>query len=201
MVEQFGNPRGALGALAGMIMRMRPSNRERSSRVLALLGIRPDDVVLEVGFGPGLAIEGAAALATEGKVVGVDHSPLMLEQATRRNALPIAVGRVELLLGTTARVAGLPDRFDKVFSINVFMFWRDPAAELRSLRRSMKPGGTMAVALQPRRKGASEADVHEAAAAMSSALRDAGFVDVRVEILEMSPVDTACALGVAPPAE
>ena len=100
LVEQFGKPSGLLGRVAGFIMRVRPSNRERNLRTLALLDIQPADQVLEVGFGPGLAIERAAELASRGKVVGIDHSALMLREARLRNAKAIADGRVELLLGS-----------------------------------------------------------------------------------------------------
>lgn len=67
-------------------MATRPSNLERNMRTLALVDIQPDDRVLEIGFGPGIAIERAAELARRGKVIGVDHSELMLRQASRRNA-------------------------------------------------------------------------------------------------------------------
>src|SRR6266498_1250124 len=52
LVRQFGKPSGLLGTIAGLIMRARPSNRERNVRTLVLLDIRPEDHVLEVGFGP-----------------------------------------------------------------------------------------------------------------------------------------------------
>jgi hypothetical protein len=39
-VRQFGNPSGPLGALASFIMQVRPSNRERNARTLALLEIQ-----------------------------------------------------------------------------------------------------------------------------------------------------------------
>ena len=37
LVERFGNPRGPLGWVAGMIMSVRQSNRERNRRTLELL--------------------------------------------------------------------------------------------------------------------------------------------------------------------
>jgi len=56
IVQQFGKPSGPLGVLAGLIMRMRASNRVRNLRTVELLEIQPADRVLEVGFGPGLAV-------------------------------------------------------------------------------------------------------------------------------------------------
>jgi ubiquinone/menaquinone biosynthesis C-methylase UbiE len=195
IVSQFGKPSGVLGALAGLIMRMRPSNRERNERTVALLDVQPQDHVLEVGFGPGLAVEHCAALATSGKVVGIDHSELMLRQARRRNATAVDAGRVELLLGSVERLPELEIRFDKVLAVNVYMFWSNPAAVLRELRGVMRPGGAIALTLQPRRRGATGADTRAAAERMATSLRDAGFASVRIEILEMKPVAAACVLG------
>lgn len=153
IVRQFGKPSGPLGALAGLVMRLRPSNRERSLRTVALLELRPGDDVLEVGFGPGLAVERAAELASRGTVAGVDHSGLMLRQARRRNRRAIQAGRVDLRLGAAEHLPDFGVRFDKVLAVNVSMFWSDPAATLRGLRQAMKPGGTIALTLQPRRRG------------------------------------------------
>lgn len=180
-------------------MRVRPSNRERNLRALELLDIRAEDEVLEVGFGPGLAIERAADLASRGRVVGIDHSELMLREARRRNAKAIGAGRVELLLGSAERLPDFSARFDKVLAVNVYMFWEDPVAVLRALRGAMKPGATISLTLQPRRRGATDEDAREAAERMGSSLRGAGFENVRIEILEMAPVNTACVLGQVAP--
>jgi SAM-dependent methyltransferase len=199
LASQFAHPRGLLGRLAGLIMRLRPSNRERGQRVLSLLALGPEDRVLEIGFGPGLAIERAAALASRGAVYGIDRSELMLREARRRNAAAIDQGRVVLLLGSAEQLPALPSPLDKVFAINVYMFWKRPAEILRGVRRAMRPGGTIALALQPRNAGASEEDARAAAEAMAGALAEAGFINLRSELLPMEPVSTACALGEAPP--
>lgn len=198
IVQQFGKPSGPLGALASLIMRVRPSNRLRNLRTLELLDLRPDDRVLEIGFGPGLAVARAAQLAAAGKVVGIDHSELMLRQATRRNVQAIRAGRVELLLGSADALPPFGERFDKVLAVNVYMFWDDPAAVLRGLRAVMKPGGLIALTLQPRRRGATRDDAVAAAERMSASLRAAGFGEVRAELLEMAPVAAACSLGRVP---
>ena len=143
-------------------------------------------------------MRGAAALATAGKVVGIDHSELMLRQARRRNAKAIADGRVELRLGTADALPRFEEHFDKVLAVNVFMFWADPVSVLGGLRQVMSPGGVIALTLQPRRRGATEVDTRAAAERMTAALRAAGFADVRTELLEMAPVPAACVLGRCP---
>ena len=58
----------------------RASNRKRNSWVVSLLDVQPDDRVLEIGFGPGLAILELSRIAHEGYVCGIDHSELMVRR-------------------------------------------------------------------------------------------------------------------------
>jgi ubiquinone/menaquinone biosynthesis C-methylase UbiE len=198
IVAQFGNPTGPLGHLAGFVMRTRPSNRLRNRRTVELLEIRQEERVLEIGFGPGLAIARAAELATSGKVVGIDHSEVMLRAATRRNAAAIRDGRVELRRGSADELPRFEAPFDKVLAVNVFMFWSDPVAVLSRVREVMRPGGTIALTLQPRRPGATQHDTRSAAERMTAALATAGFDHARTVILEMPPVPAACVLAQRP---
>jgi hypothetical protein len=66
IVRQFKQPHGAVGHLAGFIMANRPSNIERNEWTLELLALKPTDYLLEVGFGPGIAIEKASQIITSG---------------------------------------------------------------------------------------------------------------------------------------
>ena len=66
--SQFGRPRGIVGRLVGMILAY--ENRERNEWAVGLLDLKPDDRVLEIGFGPGLAIEQMASIVTRGLVAG-----------------------------------------------------------------------------------------------------------------------------------
>jgi ubiquinone/menaquinone biosynthesis C-methylase UbiE len=70
LMRAFGRPHGILGRASGVIMAR--SNREIAARVIEVLDVQPNDRVLEVGFGPGVAIELVAAELTSGKVVGID---------------------------------------------------------------------------------------------------------------------------------
>ena len=70
---QFGRPTGVWGRAAGLLMAHRSSNRRRNVWAVSLLDVRPGDRVLEIGFGPGLAIRELSRLAAEGCVCGIDH--------------------------------------------------------------------------------------------------------------------------------
>jgi SAM-dependent methyltransferase len=195
IVRQFGQPTGLVGRLVGLVMARRPSNRERNRRTIELLEIQPDDRVLEIGYGPGLAIQWAAERAVRGKVVGVDHSDLMHRQAARRNARAIEAGLVELHIASVDALPALNIPFDKVFAVNVHLFWPDPMRVLARLAAVMKPGGTIALTFQPRSRGATNDDTRLGAERIAESLRAAGFGDVQAEILPMRPVDAVCVLG------
>ena len=144
LAQQFRQPSGFLGKLLGFLFRM---NREGNDWTIGLLEIQPTDHVLEIGFGPGLAIQKAATLASQGRVAGVDFSEVMLRQARKRNAAAITAGLVELKLGAAATLPYTDNSFDKIFAANVIYFWRDPLANLKEVRRVLKPGGRLALYL------------------------------------------------------
>src|SRR5262245_33058775 len=96
-IRQFGNPRGLAGRVAGWVMANRSSNRQRNSWVVSQLDVQPGERVLEVGFGPGLAVaELSCRVGDSGHVFGIDHSSVMVRQATRHNAAAVRAGRVTL---------------------------------------------------------------------------------------------------------
>jgi SAM-dependent methyltransferase len=74
-------------------MALRLSNRNRNQWAVALLEVQPQDHILEIGFGPGLAIRELARRATDGFVLGIDYSAVMVRQAAARNRA--AVSKVE----------------------------------------------------------------------------------------------------------
>jgi SAM-dependent methyltransferase len=196
--RQFGRPTGIPGRVAGWIMANRASNRERNLRTLEILGVGPEDRVLELGFGPGFALANAAALASRGHVLGVDHSEVMLAQASRHNAAAISRGLIELRLGAVEELELPPESVDKAYAVNVLMFWRDPVAVLRRVRACLRPGGLLAITHQPRNPGASTADVERSAERILEAMRDAGYESVRSETIPLRPVSAACVVGSRP---
>lgn len=198
LIAQFHRPHGLGGRAAGWFMAHRGSNRKRNVWAAGLLDVQPDDRVLELGFGPGIAIEALARRATRGLVVGVDHSEVMVRQATRRNAACVRAGRVDLRLGDAQQLPVFDAPFDEVLSVNSLLFWDDPAARLKELRELLRPGGRIAIAHQPRGSGSTDATAARAGEQIAADLGAAGFTDVRVETLPLKPTAVVCVLGVSP---
>lgn len=178
-------------------MALRPSNRRRNRWAVGLLDVGATDRVLEIGFGPGIAISEAARRATRGRVAGIDHSPEMVRQATRRNAAAVREGRVEL---HQAAVSGLPSfepSFDKVLAVNSLGFWPRPVEHLTGIRLLMRRGGIIALVSQPRCPGATSEHTDRAERQIRQQLQDAGFGDIRSERLDLDPPVT-CVLATRP---
>ncbi|HWP93914.1 MAG TPA: class I SAM-dependent methyltransferase [Thermodesulfobacteriota bacterium] len=191
--RQFGQPRGFWGSLAGVIMAY--TNRERNRWVISLLDIKRSNRVLEIGFGPGLAIELISKTALDGFIAGIDHSEVMIRQASKRNAEAIRVGRVDLRLGSVSNFPQFDEPFDRIISINSIQFWDNPVESLKGLWNMLKPGGLIAIALQPRHPGATEEDVRDAGKEISTFLEKSGFSEIRLETKKMRPVSTVCVIG------
>jgi SAM-dependent methyltransferase len=110
----------------------------------------------------------------------------MLEMASRRNHASIEAGRVQLHHGRVERLPFDDQVFDKAMSMNSLHLWPDPIAGLRELRRTLRPGGRIAVAFT--RFSYVSADKFE------SQLLKAGFADVNIHMDESG----TCALGHVP---
>jgi SAM-dependent methyltransferase len=197
VIGQAHHPRGVAGCVAAWEMALRPSNRQRSSWVVSLLGVQPTDQVLEIGFGPGLAV---AALVRAGAahVYGIDHSGVMLRQASRRNAAAIRAGRVTLVRASVDQIPpALDGPFDAILAVNSLGFWPAPTQRLTELRRRLAPGGRIAIASQPRCPGATADTSRSAAREIEDRLRDAGFTHLSTQTLPLSP-PVACVLAASP---
>lgn len=192
---QFGRPTGLLGGIAGFIMASRRSNLDRIRWTLSLLEIKPSDRVLEVGFGPGVAIAELGKTVTDGSIAGIDHSDEMLRQATRRNAQAVKDGRVVLAQASATTPPAFDRPFDKIFTINSIHFWNDPIECLKKLRGLLRPGGVMAVTLQPRTRAATDGTTAILGEEIAEKLKHAGFSRCDVKIRKTGSVAIACVLA------
>ena len=195
LISQFGEPRGATGHVVGWVMGHRRSNVERSRWAVGLLGLGPGDRLLEVGSGPGVAI--AAAAGRGAHVVGVDRSPVMIEQARHRNRQAVRHGQVELHAAPVERLPDLGAPFDAALAVNTLGFWTDPVAVLSTIAGKLRPGGTIAVVSQPRSKGATAEHTRAAGEHFRDLLEQAGYEDLRSETLDLDP-PAVCVLGRRP---
>jgi ubiquinone/menaquinone biosynthesis C-methylase UbiE len=144
--RQFMRPEGWVGGLFGRLMARK--NADQTLTGIELFDVRPQDHVLEIGFGPGVGIQALTARAREGRVCGVDWSNAMVAQAAQRNRAAVSARRVELRHGAADRLPYPDAVFDKVFEANSFHIWPDRDAALREIYRVLKPGGRLMLCLR-----------------------------------------------------
>ncbi len=109
-------------------------NAKRNSALVQFAGIGPGDMVLDIGCGPGAALEAAVAAGAD-SVSGVDSSPSMVERASKR--VPAATVKE----GSAEAIPFDDEAFTAVWSIATFHHWADQDVGLREMLRVIKPGG------------------------------------------------------------
>lgn len=141
--SQCKHPRGLFGRFVLWNM------NSRHSRVtdwgLSHVTVRHGDVVLDVGCGGGRTVAKLAAMATEGKVCGVDFSPESVAMARKINSQAISVGRVEIREASVSHLPFADGTFDLVTAIETHFWWPDPQNDMREVFRVVKSGGTVAI--------------------------------------------------------
>jgi ubiquinone/menaquinone biosynthesis C-methylase UbiE len=155
-----------------------------------LLAAQPDDHILEIGFGPGLAIERLARQVTQGRVRGVDFSQAMVAAASRRNQAAIQRGMVDLHHGDAASLPFEAGSFDKAFSIHSIYFWPQPIQALNEIYRVLRPNGRLILTILPMDDPAESAPAPSSAGysftpysgeRLAAMLRDVGFSSVEIK--------------------
>ena len=127
---------------------------ERLRSVVEAMDIRPDDRVLEIGCGHGVAATLVCERLEGGRLTAIDRSPKMIEAASRRNAAYVEAGKAEFLVATLKDVDLGERRFDKIFAVRVGVFHRDPARAHGITERWLAPGGEVFAFFDEPRRGA-----------------------------------------------
>lgn len=195
ITSQFERPRGLLGQMTGWIMAHRRSNRDRNRWTVDLLDIQHNDHVLELGCGPGLALEGCLARVTDGLVIGLDHSETMLQQAAARNRAALLAGRLQLRQGRAETLVHSSECFDKIFSVNVVQFLDDRPSLFSTFYDHLKPNGLVATTYMPRGENPSRAKAWQLAETVRQTMETVGFTQIRIEELPLQPVPALCVIG------
>jgi SAM-dependent methyltransferase len=86
-----------------------------------------------------------AAIASQGKVYGVDFSGASVAFASRLNKQWIDAGRVEIQEASVSRLPFSEHVFDLVVAVETHFWWPDLSADMRELLRVLKPGGVLII--------------------------------------------------------
>jgi SAM-dependent methyltransferase len=157
------------------------AGRGRAARAVAdAAGLHDDDVVLDIGCGPGTAVREAARRGA--RATGVDPSPVMLRLARWISGVTRA-DRVSWIEGGAEDLPIPDDGASVVWALSSVHHWADRAAGLREIRRVLRPGGRVLLAERlatPGARGhAAHGLTHAQAGDLVRDLAAAGFSEVR----------------------
>ena len=139
--DQCRKPTGRMGRFT--LWRMNWSHSRLTDWGLTKTTIEPHSTILDVGCGGGRTVSKLAAIATQGKVCGIDYSDESVAVSKKTNARWIDLGRVEIREGSVSQLPFSDDVFDLVTAVETHYFWPDLAADTREVLRVLKPGGAL----------------------------------------------------------
>lgn len=168
-----------------------PGVADRISWAIELLEIQPDDQLLEIGFGAGVAATLAAGRLAGGSYTGIDRSPKMVEQATQRNRELVEAGVVSFLATPVHGFDPGDLRFTKAFLVNVNLHLHDPVRDFAVLHTVLAPDGLLCLVAHP----PVERKTREYAELMPALLEEAGFTMQDI-VYSRFPAGTAVAVRV-----
>ena len=142
-VNPCSKPTGWLGRIT--LWRMNAGHSKLTDWGLEQISIENHYTILDVGCGGGRTVSKLAAIATEGKVYGIDFSEESVAATKRTNAQWINLGRVEIRHGSVAQLPFANGIFDLVTAVETHFWWADLPGGMREALRVLKPGGTLIV--------------------------------------------------------
>ena len=138
---QCQKPRGWLGRFE--LWRMNLSHSKLTDWGLSHVSVAPNFTILDIGCGGGRTVSKLAALATQGKVYGIDFSDASVAASKKTNARWIAGGRAEIREGSVSQLPFPDATFDLVTAVETHFWWPDLPADMREVFRVTKPGGAI----------------------------------------------------------
>lgn len=137
----FANTMSAAGA--SWLDRPEREDEEAPKKAIALLGLKPGDVVADVGAGSGyFALKMAELVGPTGRVYAADIQQEMLDIIKSKLGYT-PVKNVTLVLGAEDNPKLPPNTLDMALMVDVYHELHEPQAVLTHLREALKPGGRL----------------------------------------------------------
>src|SRR6266852_8737017 len=122
---------------------MNSSHSKLTDWGLEHISIENHGTILDVGCGGGRTVGKLAAIATQGKVYGVDYSDESVAATKRTNARWTDLGRVQIRHGSVSQLPFPDGMFDLVTAVETHFWWPNLPGDMREVFRVLKPGGTL----------------------------------------------------------
>ena len=151
LFRQVRKPSGWLGRL--IVRAMNLSHATMTDWGLQQLAVPKNAAILDIGCGGGWALRRLAAMAPDGKVIGLDYSAASIAVSRNTNAKEIEAGQVQIQRGSISSLPFRDRTFDIITAVETHYYWPDLPANVREVMRVLKPGGTFALIAETYRGG------------------------------------------------
>lgn len=141
--NQCQRPAGLLGRF--VLWNMNSRHSKVTDWGLSHISIDKRDTILDAGCGGGRTVNKLAAMASEGKVYGVDFSGASVTFARRINKQWIDTDRVEIQEASVSQLPFAADVFDVITAVETHFWWPDLPSDMREVLRVLKPGGVLMI--------------------------------------------------------
>ena len=132
---------------APWLVRESREREEECSTLVRVLGVKPGDVVCDLGCGNGFyTLKIAKLVGDKGKVLAVDIQKQMLAMLNLRAKKTKLASRIQTILGTVSDPKLPANSVDLVFLVDVYHELSHPVSTLRAVHESLRPGGRIVLA-------------------------------------------------------
>ncbi len=128
---------------ADWLERPERDQEEGTSKLIPLLGIKPGDVLADIGAGTGYFSFRMAKVAAQGKVYAVDIQQEMLDIIEQRK--PSEGAKVVTVLGTISDPKLPPNAVDLILLVDAYHEFSEPKEMGEGMVRGLKSGGRIAL--------------------------------------------------------
>jgi SAM-dependent methyltransferase len=146
LAAQLGKPAGLRGLVVGTMLNR--TNRGMIADAVDALELKPGATAADLGFGGGA---GLALLlervGPQGHVVGIDISPTMVKRASGQFDREIAVGRMQLQLGSLTKLPLGDGSVQGAITVNTIYFIAELDRVFAELARVVSRGGRVVVGI------------------------------------------------------
>ena len=152
-------PEGESGAK--MLNIMNDSHFAVTGWMLDIVGASDGDRILDIGCGGGMTLKRLSSQVLNGSLVGLDYSPLAIEESAKLNGEDVSTGKLKLVEASVCDMPLTSNNYDKVVSVESFYFWGDYVTDLKEINRVLKPGGSAFICIDIYENGALDDKVRE----------------------------------------
>jgi ubiquinone/menaquinone biosynthesis C-methylase UbiE len=103
--------------------------------------LKPDNVVLDIGFGNGYLIKKLFEQNVPITIHGIEISNDMINKVTTKNKQNIENGTLKLVLENISKTSFEENMFDKIYTVNTIYFWNELEKSFSEIKRILKSGG------------------------------------------------------------